>query len=193
MIFDHELIVLLKRGDEESLRRIFELYYEKLCLYAETLVKDQQVAEDIVEELFIRLWENAQRIHITTSFNNYLYRSTYNNCLKYIQKSKLEKKAFTAYVYQDKEIIGWGTSDNPFATLVSRELEEEARRVVDSLPEKCREIFILSRYENLSYPEIAEKLKITLGTVKTQMSRAFRKLREELKEFLPLLFLFFFR
>jgi len=92
------------------------------------------------------------------------------------------------YYLIDQELLHPVTPDYPISNLILQELEEKASQVLDSLPSQCRRIYDLNRFENLSYSEIAKKLDISVGTVKTQMSRAFQKLREALKEYIPLLF-----
>jgi RNA polymerase sigma-70 factor (ECF subfamily) len=193
---EKELLQLLKEGDENSIKFIFEKYYEGLCLFAESITKNHQIAEEIVEDIFIHLWLNSDSSTITVSVKNYLYRSVHNNCLKYLDKLKTEKKVLDNFHYSilDEELWHPITPDYPISNLIVQELEEKAGQVLESLPSQCREIYTLNRFENLSYSEIAQKLNITVGTVKTQMSRAFQKLRVALKEYIPLLLaLLFFR
>ena len=191
---EKELLQLLKEGDENSIKFIFEKYYEGLCLFAESITKNHQVAEEIVEDIFIHLWMNTNTPVINVSVKSYLYRSVHNNCLKYLDKLKTEKKVFDNFHYSilDQELLHPITPDYPISNLIVQELEEKAGQVLESLPNQCREIYTLNRFENLSYSEIAKKLNINVGTVKTQMSRAFQKLREALKEYTPLILSFLF-
>jgi RNA polymerase sigma-70 factor, ECF subfamily len=186
---EKELLQLLKNGDENSIKFIFEAYYEGLCLFAESITKNHQIAEEIVEDIFIHLWMNANNSVITVSLKSYLYRSVHNNCLKYLDKIRVQKKVMDNFPYYllDNELLHPITPDYPISNLILQELEEKASQVLDSLPTQCRKIYHLNRFENLSYSEIAKKLDISVGTVKTQMSRAFQKLREALKEYIPLL------
>ncbi len=186
---EKELFQLLKDGDEEAIKYIFEKYYENLCLYAEGLTKNHQVAEEIVEDIFIHLWINSKNTPIYLSVKNYLYRSTHNNCIKYLNKVKTDKKLIENlhYTLSDHEIIHPLTSDYPMSNLMAKELEDKAEEILEFLPNQCKVIYILNRFENLSYSEIAEKLNITVGTVKTQMSRAFQKFREGLRDYISLI------
>jgi RNA polymerase sigma-70 factor, ECF subfamily len=191
---EEELLQQLQNGDEDTIKRIFDKYYEGLCLYAESLTKDHHAAAEIVEDIFIHLWANAENPSINKSIKNYLYRSVHNNCLKYIDKLRTERKKFEniSYTILDNELLQPITPDQPISKLIVQELEEKANRVLESLPGQCKEIYKLNRFENLSYSEIAEKLKITVGTVKTQMSRAFQKFREGLGEYLSIVFITLF-
>jgi len=189
---EKELLQLLKDGNEEAVKLIFERYYESLCLYAESILKNHQIAEEIVEDIFIHIWVHASETPIVDSVRNYLFRSTHNNCLKYLNKLKTERKIFDNkdYTFTDHEILHSLQVNYPIADMIAAELEIKAAEILEALPGQCKEIYALNRFENLSYAEIAAKFNITVGTVKTQMSRAFQKFRQGLKEFLPLLLLF---
>lgn len=178
---EKELIQLLNKGDEEAIRIIFDTFYDELCLYAAGFTKSFQVAEEVVEDVFISLWKNATNLSITTSLKSYLYKSVYNGCLKFL---KTEGRLNSSTVENDSEIFKTSSFNDPESELILQELEKKADLIMESLPAQCKEIYFLSRFENLSYSQIAEKLKITTGTVKTQMSRAFHKFKAEFGEFL---------
>ena len=188
---EKEILELLKKGDEEAIRYIFDMYFEKLCLYAEGIIRDHQAAEDIVEDLFITVWLHAETNPIHTALPNYLFKSTFNNCLRYLNKLRAEVRMDESlgYTIKDHEITDPLTSAYPLSGLVVMEMERKAETILESLPDQCRMIYTLNRYEDLSYPEIADRLNITVGTVKTQMSRAFQRFREGLIEFLSLILL----
>jgi RNA polymerase sigma-70 factor, ECF subfamily len=181
---EKELLELLKTGDEKAIRIIFEEFYDGLCLYAGCFTKNLQVAEEVVEDVFIAIWINATRITINSSLKNYLYKSVYHGCLKYLKNN--------ARIQSKESLINYETYDSysdgdPESDMILMEIQQKAENILSSLPKQCREIYTLSRYEDLSYSQIAGKLKITVGTVKTQMSRAFQKFQKEFKEFLPLI------
>lgn len=188
-----KLIQSLNSGNQEALRIIFDGYYEKLCLYAESFTHDHQTAEEITEDLFIYLWINARTIAIHSSLKNYLFRSIHNKCLSYLEKLKTDRKYAEPLPYEleDKEILHPLTEDYPGMDLICRELEDKTGQILEALPDKCRNIYYLNRFENLTYSEISVRLGVSVGTVKTQMSRALQKLRHGLKEFLPCLMAFF--
>lgn len=183
---EKELIRLLSDGDEEAIKSIFEKYFEGLCLYAESIIRNHQAAEEIVEDLYIHIWLNSKTSPINSSIKNYLYKSIYNNCLKYLNKIKIENKLLdhTNYIFEDGEILHPVSDSYPLSNLLVDELLEKVRKIQKSLPDQCRLIYSLSRFENLTYSEIAKKLNLNVGTVKTQMSRAFQKFRLGLKEYI---------
>jgi RNA polymerase sigma-70 factor (family 1) len=185
MMTDNELIIRLQKGDEAAFEIIFRQHFTGLCLFAEHFLKDTHAAEEIVEEYFCNLWENCQSMNITTSLRGYLYKSIYHRCLKYIRHQKVEQKYLSnQYLYFDKEILESPSGEYPAVNLITRELEDKISAVIDSLPQQCKKVFCMNRFENLTYIEIAEKLGISQNTVKTQMSRALQKLRLELKDYL---------
>jgi len=181
---DQEILDLLKRGEEEGIECIFTKYYESLCLYAESILRDHAAAEEVVEDFMVSVWLKAKTLQIYASLKNYLFRSIHNNCIKYLNKKKVEKEFLEKYAAEDRAELFREPQNSQFVEMITDELREKASQVIDTLPENCREIYLLSRDENLSYPEIARKLGISVGTVKTQMSRAFHRLRDQLTEFL---------
>jgi RNA polymerase sigma-70 factor, ECF subfamily len=185
---DLELVHLLKEGDEEAFEIVFHSYFEKLCLFSESITKNHDAAEEIVEELMLQLWVNCTINPVEKSIKSYLYQSTYNNSIKY--NSRLKKNSLRITGTDDEssneQLAEMQTPDYSVSKLVSEELEARAEAVIRALPAQCREIYLLNRDQDLKYQEIADRLHITIGTVKTQMSRAFSKLRTELKEYLYL-------
>ncbi len=185
---DSYLQILLS-GDEDAIKLIFDHYYDGLCLYAESIIRNHQVAEEIVEDIFIYLWENSSKLTIQSSVKNYLYRSIHNNCIKYLNKLKTQKSKLdlVSYAIDDVNILHPFTEDFPISDLIVKELEEKSQEILNALPSQCREIYELNRFDNLSYSEIAAKLGISSSTVKTQMGRAFQRFRENLKDYVPLI------
>jgi RNA polymerase sigma-70 factor, ECF subfamily len=183
---DPELVNLLKEGDEQAFEIIFHAYFEKLCLFSESITKNHDAAEEIVEELLLQLWLNCRINPVEKSIKSYLYQSTYNNSIRYISRQR--KNSVRIGGSDDdpstERMAELQTPDYSVSHLVSEELEAKAVAVIQSLPKQCREIYLLNRDQDLKYHEIADKLHITVGTVKKQMSRAFSRLREELKEYL---------
>lgn len=193
---DNYYLQEVKSGNEEAFKAIFDQYYDGMCLYAESIIRNHQVSEEIVEDIFIYLWSNIGEMPILTSLKSYLYRSVHNNCLKFIEKEKSRNKHFEVadYLWEDADILFPFNEDIPLSGIIIKEIETKAEEVLQSLPDQCREIYILNRFKNLTYSQIAEKLDISVSTVKTQMGRAFQKFRENLKEYLPhLIFLILFR
>lgn len=181
---------ILKRvqhGDKDAFESLFNAYYSQLFNYAREILKDRDAAEEVVEDSFLRLWENRGHIHIETSIRAYLYRSVYNRCLNHLKHLKVRDKYrlyFTHHVTNPEYEASY-SFDFPLSRLVNKELEKMIGEAIGKLPSRCREIFIMSRVEEMKHEKIAEKLGISQNTVKTQISRALSKLREELKEAFP--------
>jgi RNA polymerase sigma-70 factor (ECF subfamily) len=158
-----------------------------LCLVAYDLVKSKHLAEEIVDDVFFNLWQKRNSIEITKSIRAYLVRSVKNRSINWLEQTKTERLVMsnTYDVSLFDEII-WD-SEYPLGNLLEKELSKKINDAVMSLPEHCRQIFLLNRNEDLTYEEIAQKLAISVNTVKTQMKIALSKLREALKDYLPLI------
>jgi len=179
-------IELLRKGDEEAFEALFNKHFKCLCLYAENILKNSSAAEEIVEEFFCYLWDHCESVMINTSINGYLYTSIHNRCLKYLRHQKVKQDYIddAQYHLTDKELLSTVSADYPEANLISKELEETISFAIGSLPEQCKKVFCLNRFENLTYQEIADQVGVSVNTVKTQMTTAIKRLREELKEYL---------
>lgn len=181
---DEKLVENLKDGDIKAFENLFRRYYGFLCSYAYKTVKDSANAEEIVQEFFVRLWEKREQLSIDTSVKNYFFRSIRNQCINAIQHDKI-KARYAQKVISETEIDF--SNDDSFVEL---ELSEKINESIQALPEKRREIFLLSREEGLKYREIAEKLNVSVKTVETQMSQAIKFLRDKLKKYSAFLFIF---
>lgn len=192
MIGHPEIIQQLKNGNKDAFEYVFRQYFVKLCSYAQSILKKKEAAEEIVEDLFLYLWENCHDINITDSLPSYLFKSVHNRCLKYLRHLEVEQRYIDKQqkIYLDNDTGEMISPDYPEANLISKELEQSIKKAVSNLPDQCREVFIQQRINNLTYKEIAEKLEISVNTVKTQMARALQKLRSELKEYLPAIHIF---
>jgi RNA polymerase sigma-70 factor (ECF subfamily) len=184
---DKDIIRKIRKGDLFEFEKLFNKYYNRLCHYAENYLKEPALAEEIVSELFLKIWGKRQSLEIDTSLKSYLFRSVHNNCLKYLEHLKVLKKyeTFASSMIENREQIQSMNHHYPLANLISREIEAEIQAAVNNLPDKCKEIFCMHRFDDLSYEEIAVKLGISINTVRTHMLRALQKLRESLKEYLP--------
>lgn len=169
----------------EVLNTLFKAHYDELCRYAFSILKDQDVAEDVVQQLFIKLWEKRNSVGEIDNIRSYLFRSTFNMSLN-------EQKKMQRMPKSDEDLVlnnSLQSSDNSSNLLASNELQERIDSAMMVLPEKCREVFHLSRSEQLSYKEIAEQMNISIKTVENQVGKALRIMREELKDYLPLVIL----
>ncbi len=160
---------------------IFHYYYSGLCAYSERLTNSQDVAEDIVQELFVNLWMKHQQLNINTSLKNYLFTSVKYRSIDYIKKEQRKAESINRMAAETK-------SDENLSSiwLAEAELKEIVEKSLQKLPPRCREIFILSRMEGMKNQEIANKLKLSKRTVELQVSNALRLLRTDLATYLPL-------
>ncbi|NJK95367.1 MAG: RNA polymerase sigma-70 factor [Bacteroidales bacterium] len=183
---DQLLVNNIKKGDVSSFEIVFKRYYKKLCVYAEDFVKEKSMAEEIVSDIFYKLWENRENIHISGSIQAYLFASVHNNSIKYLEHLKVLKRynEFATKALQNQELLNVSGS-YPIANLISKEIEADINKAIEALPDQCKQIFCMHRFKDLSYEEIAQKMDLSINTVRTQMMRALKKLRESLKEYLP--------
>lgn len=171
----------------EDFERLFRAHYSSMCSYANNFLRDLDASEEIVQEVMFRLWVNRENIAFDTSPRSYLFRAVRNSCLNFLkhmnvrEEYRAEREARVQELQRSQE-----------DEMIVSELQEKIREAVDRLPVERRKVFILSRYEGLTYAEIAVRLGISVKTVENQMSSALRTLREELSEYLPWLVLFFF-
>jgi RNA polymerase sigma-70 factor (ECF subfamily) len=173
--------------NEAIFEQLFKKHFRELHAYGFSLLKDWDVAEEIVQSLFLKLWEKNEWGHIQTSIKSYLYKSVYHDSLNYIRRQKVQLKYQTTTAYSMKD-----HTDDAAGKLKMGELEQHLQRALAKLPEKCRAIFHLSRFEELKYQEIANQLDISIKTVETHMGKALRILRKEMNHSVPFIALILF-
>ena len=168
------LLNLIKRGDKSAFKHLFETYFTPLCRFMYIYVHNKEVAEELALDVFLYVWEHRDTLQINLSFKAYLFKSAHNRCL-----NVLRQKGDVLYL----EDVGDVAVDS---ALLNKENTEELQRLIReavlALPEKCKEIFYLSRFKNLSNKEIAEKLKISVKTVEAQITKALKRIKEFLGE-----------
>ncbi len=162
------------------IEKLFREHYQGLNRYAFSILKDQIEAEDVVQKLFVNLWEKRKDLEIWKDVKSYLYRSIYNASLNELKRIK--RNAVFEKVERDNIFLSdLDSSSNVMHT----ELEICISNAVQTLPPKCEEVFKLSRFKELSYKEIAEQLNISIKTVENHMGKALKLMRTELAEYLP--------
>lgn len=171
--------------DKKSFEELFRKYFSHLCSFAQKYVHDLDESKDIVHHVFINLWQKREEVDTQTSLKSYLFTAVHNRCLNYIRDRK-KIVQFDAPIHESDLGAYLQTRDY----LVSSETEDRINRALDDLPEKCREIFMMNRFDNLKYREIAEKLNISVKTVETQMSRALKALRATLSDLIVILIIY---
>ena len=179
-----QFVSALREGDEVVFESVFKDYYSRLCNYAHGFIDDVDEAEEMVQNTFFTLWENRDRIDIQTSVKSYLYRAVHNNCLNRLKHVKV-KKSYSQYQQHHADTM----FDNASQQLLSKELQQQITEAINAMPPQCRTVFELSRFENLTYAEIASQLNISIKTVDKHMVKALKLLRERLKDYLPMLLL----
>lgn len=181
---DQEIFNSIKLGDEKALEMLFHEYYQPLCQFAFSFLNDREEAEEVVQNSFVRIWEKRQEISIQTSAKAYLYQVIRNSCLNELKHQKVKIQ------HQKWSIMdGDGMEQSSDSMAIRGELEEKIKQAMQKLPEQCRLVFSLSRFEDLKYKEIADQLNISVKTVENQMGKALKIMRQELKEYLPLILL----
>ena len=163
--------------DESIFENVFRSHYKQLVAFAYQYVSDSDLSEELVQEVFTNLWEKVAGIEIRTSVKSYLYGSVRNACLNYIKHQGIVKR------HEEYEKHNVDYLDTDFLEL--DELQSKIDDALSKLPPKCREIFELSRFEELKYKEIADELNISIKTVEGQMGRALKVMRECLGHYLP--------
>lgn len=178
-------ITTLKAGDVTAFEMVFRTFYQPLCNYAYTYVQDRDAAEEIVQSTFLNVWEKGDDLVIHTAIKPYLYAMVRNACLNMIKHEKIKQQ------HADLELAVADRSTESVAhAVLASELEEKISLAMNKLPQQCRVVFKLSRFEELKYSEIAAQLDISIKTVENQMGKALRIMREELKDYIPLLIAF---
>ncbi len=179
---EHDILLSIKKGNLQGFRRLFDNYYKMLCNIATGYLNDKHAAEEVVDDVFYKLWELRISLDIHTSIKAYLIRAVRNKCLNCLEQNKLDRYFFNDLLYNEtnRENISEANYDTPLSDLVTNDLEDAVNKAIESLPNECREIFRLSRFENLKYEEIARQRNISVNTVKTQMKIALQKLRQAL-------------
>ena len=176
-----QLIPSLLSGDEGTFEKVYKHFLRPLHVYAITMLKDEDVAKGAVQNVFLKLWERKDKLSFTRSIQAYLYGAVYNECLNKIRHEKVKAghQQYVMHVMKDNDEVGAGMD------LV--DLKEKLQQALNQLPEGCGTVFQLSRFEELKYHEIADRLNISIKTVEAQMGKALRVLRVKLVDYLPLL------
>jgi RNA polymerase sigma-70 factor (ECF subfamily) len=177
-VSDQENFQRLRRGDEGGFDEIFRSHYPGLVGFAYSILKDRAEAEDTAQEVMLELWRRRSNIVLETSLRAYLFQATRNRALNRIRHQRVVDRL-------EPDVAKPSPSPRPDRELDERELAALIRRALDDLPDRCREVFRLSRESGLRYAEIAESLGISIKTVEAQMGKALRLLRERLAPWLP--------
>ncbi len=183
---EKEIFDKIQEGDTKAFDILFTSYYPILCVYAKDLLKASEIAEEVVQDVFVKLWNNRTDIFIKSSLKAYLYRMVHNHSLNYIRDNST-RKTIKALSMDDLkwrfELLELESSYSIFDDLISDQMENDLNSAIDALPDQCKKVFCFSRYQGLSYSKIADQLNISVSSVKTQMQRAVEKLKEVLEKY----------
>ena len=174
---DSEIIRRIRQGDKQEFEKLFRSSYVSLVRYARTILKDHDTSEEIVQDLFFRLWQDRGNLAIESSLNGYLFRSVHNKSLHFLEHQKVvDRHAGEIAASADQ------TAEPVTEAIYYSELQSKVARVLERLPERCSVIFRMSRFEGLKYNEIADKLSVSLKTVEANMGKALKEFRKALAE-----------
>ncbi|MCG3167399.1 MAG: ECF RNA polymerase sigma factor SigE [Bacteroidia bacterium] len=174
------VIALIKQGDERVFEQVFREHYKALCGYATRFLKEKEGAEEIVQDIFFKLWEKRETLEINSSLKSYLFRAVHNRCLNTVRHIDIREN-----YKADNEARIKAEEENITEQFNRFELQQQIQKAIDALPEQRQKIFKLSRLQGLKYREIAEQMQLSEKTVEAQMSKALKSLREDLKDYLP--------
>ncbi len=178
------LIERVGKGDHTAFELLFRFYYPGLLVYARQFVVDTMQAEEIVQDFFVKFWQKHQSVKPVDSLKSYFFSSVKNKSLNALKHQRVEERYIREIALLSDDHLLYDPD-----LYIASELQEKIKASVDTLPGRCREIFILSRMNGLDNETIAQQLQLSKRTVETQISNALKILRVELKEYLGLLLL----
>lgn len=180
------IIEQLKIGKERAYKFLYDHHYQILCHVASQYVKDDFLAETIVGDVIFHMWEVRETLNITNSLRSYLMTSVSNRCLDYLKSQQCKHEmSMSSPGFQDFPVLNYIKGDDyPLGKLLEKELEGEIMMAIARLPEDCRRVFHLSRFEEKKYNEIADELGISVNTVKYHIKHALALLHEDLGKYL---------
>lgn len=173
-----QLFTFLQKGNNQAFDFFFNKYYPPLFAYARKMCNESFTAEEIVQQMFIELWEHKNNINIHTSVKAYLFRMVHNDCLDYLKKTSK-----SSMLISNNLQVAFEPNFEFYDTLIEAEFSVIIENVFSTLPEQCRIIFFLNRFEGLSYKEISHQQNISIKTVENQIGKALKIIREKLQKY----------
>lgn len=176
---DEEWAARIRAGDYAAFERLFRAHYDDLVYFVTGYVKRPDVAEELVQDVFFNIWKSRRRWNPRGALNAYLFGAARNNSLKYLKRQRLLSRI-------KDEVSDWAVphEENPSREVELHDFHRALRRAVDSLPDRRRQVFLLSREQGLTYAQIAAVMKISVNTVENQMVKAIKYLRQRLARYL---------
>jgi RNA polymerase sigma-70 factor, ECF subfamily len=176
---DAELVRRIRAGDERALEELFRLYYAGMCSFVRRFVHAPDIAEELVQDVFFKLWSKRETLSEIDALRTYLFRAARNTALNHLRRKKLENAWEEQEAARGEPLTTVATDDDASTDEVSRAVNG----AIGKLPARCREIFLMSREGGMTYAEIAVSLGISIKTVETQMGRALKSLRVSLAKY----------
>ena len=185
-VMEEQLIKKLRTGDEKAFRLLYDCHYVLLCRFANQILNNAALAEEVVDDVIFYLWEHRSEVEIRYSIRAYLMRAVRNRCLNELQsqshREELHLSSFLSPESMDFLDFLFVDDKQPLGMLLEQELEDELKRSIDELPLECRRVFYKSRFEQKKYEEIAEELGISVNTVKYHIKNALAFLQKRFGE-----------
>jgi RNA polymerase sigma-70 factor (ECF subfamily) len=178
-------------GDESSFERIYRFYYPKLNYFAQQYLLDSEIAKNIVHDVFTELWDKKGNLKQDTNLNAWLFTVTKNKSLKVISQLKSQRNYDSYLKIRQLNANYKSLSDFDTSSFVFEELHAQVQESLNKLTPACRRVFEMSRFEDKKNREIAEELELSINTVEAQISKALKTLKNDLKDYLPLFYIFF--
>jgi RNA polymerase sigma-70 factor (ECF subfamily) len=178
---EDELILSIKSGDSAAFQELFFTYCQPLIRFAHRFVNDVALAEDIVQDVFLKIWSNRQQLEPALNIKSYLYVAVKNQAFKQLRHKKIRQ------ALGEKPPFSPLHTPTPEEIFNSKEVESTVLKAIEELPDKCRLIFSMNRFDSLTYSEIAEIMNLSVKTIETQMGRALVHLRQRLQQFIHLM------
>lgn len=173
-----DIFLGIKQNDYGSFNRLFFCYYGRLCAYVTEIIKDDFASEDIVQDLFIKLWTNREKIEVKENIAGYLFKSSKNAALNYLRSEKCKKNAVERISINNTQLTNYDIEHEEFLSALDK--------CIDQLPARSKEVFLLYHFEGLKQKKISEKLNISVKTIKNQIWKSLQFLKScvELKSVL---------
>lgn len=187
-IDDKKLLEEFRKENLEAFELFFRTNQPQLVSFANRFLDDWETARDIVQEIFLHLWENKEKLDITVSLRSYLYSAVKNQCVNTIKHKVVEQKysSSVAAQFKEMEINYYQATEESFQKMSATELANKIEQSISTLPEQCRLTFELSRNKGMKSADIAKKMDVSVRTVETQIYRALKVLKESLKDYLSI-------
>lgn len=185
VISDKKVISGLREGNKKAYEKLFLDNYKSLVLYAKKFVMETETARDLVQDVFVYLWDKRQKLTIEKSLSSYLFRAVHNACINYLKREATKENYIKQFLINLNEgSYKSSSNEDAYELVVHKDLSVRIETIVETLPEQCRNIFRMSRFRGMKNKEIAEIYSISPRTVETQIYRALKVLKENLRPYL---------